>query len=83
MWICCPRTRSIWPVDARWDALRQPIEASIGSTDRFTHMESALRKGIAASGDQTTGACHVILITDGIVDVKGGKTLRTPREIES
>ena len=62
------------PVDARWDALRQPIEASIGSTDRFTHMESALRTGITASGDQTTGgACHVILITDGIVDVKGGK----------
>ncbi len=61
------------PVDARWDALRRPIEASIGSTDRFTHMESALRTGITASGDQTTGACHVILITDGIVDVKGGK----------
>ncbi len=61
------------PVDARWDALGQPIEASIGSTDRFTHMESALRTGITAGGEQTTGACHVILITDGIVDVQGGK----------
>ena len=61
------------PVDARWDALGQPIEASIGSTDRFTHMESALRTGITAGGEQTTGVCHVILITDGIVDVQGGK----------
>ena len=61
------------PVDARWDALGKPIEASIGSTDQFTHMESALRTGITASGDQPTGACHVILITDGIVDVQGGK----------
>jgi len=61
------------PVDARWDALGKPIEASIGSTDRFTHMESALRTGITAGGDQANGACHVILITDGIVDVKGGK----------
>jgi hypothetical protein len=61
------------PVDARWDALGKPIEASIGSTDRFTHMESALRTGITAGGDQPTGACHVILITDGIVDVQGGK----------
>jgi hypothetical protein len=61
------------PVDARWDALGKPIEASIGSTDQFTHMESALRTGITAGGDQPTGACHVILITDGIVDVQGGK----------
>ena len=61
------------PVDARWDALGQPIEASIGSTDRFTHMESALRTGITAGGERTTGVCHVILITDGIVDVQGGK----------
>ena len=61
------------PVDARWDALGKPIEASIGSTDRFTHMESALRTGITAGGDQTTEACHIILITDGIVDVQGGK----------
>ena len=61
------------PVDARWDALGQPIEASIGSTDRFTHMESALRTGITAGGERTTGVCHIILITDGIVDVQGGK----------
>ena len=61
------------PIDARWDALGKPIEASIGSTDRFTHMESALRTGITAGGDQMTGACHIILITDGIVDVQGGK----------
>jgi len=61
------------PVDARWDALGQPIEASIGSTDRFTHMESALRTGITAGGQGPAGACHVILITDGIVDVQGGQ----------
>ena len=61
------------PVDARWDALGKPIEASIGSTDQFTHMESALRTGITAGDDQPTGACHVILITDGIVDVQGGQ----------
>ena len=61
------------PVDARWDALGQPIEASIGSTDRFTHMESALRTGITAGGQSPAGACHVILITDGIVDVQGGQ----------
>jgi hypothetical protein len=48
------------PVDARWDALGQPIEASIGSTDRFTHMESALRTGITAGGQSPAGAlpCH-------------------------
>ncbi len=61
------------PVDARWDALGQPIEASIGSTDRFTHMESALRTGITAGEQNSAGACHVILITDGIVDVQGGQ----------
>ena len=65
------------PVNARWDALARPIEASIGSTDRFTHMESALRTGINASGEQVAGACHVILITDGIVDVQGGKDAST------
>ena len=36
-------------------------------------MESALRTGITAGGERTTGVCHVILITDGIVDVQGGK----------
>ena len=61
------------PVDARWDALGKPIEASIGSTDRFTHIESAVRTGIRAGGQQVSGVCHVILITDGIVDVRGGK----------
>ena len=61
------------PVDARWDALGEPIEASIGSTDRFTHIESAVRTGIRAGGQQVSGVCHVILITDGIVDVRGGK----------
>ena len=61
------------PVDARWDALGKPIEASIGSTDRFTHMESALKTGVRAGGQQVSDICHVILITDGIVDVKGGK----------
>ena len=29
--------------------------------------------GITAGGERTTGVCHVILITDGIVDVQGGK----------
>ena len=61
------------PVDARWDALGKPIEASIGSTDRFTHIESAVRTGIRAGGQLVSGVCHVILITDGIVDVRGGK----------
>ena len=61
------------PVDARWDALGEPIEASIGSTDRFTHMESAVKTGIRAGGQHVSGVCHVILITDGIVDVRGGK----------
>ena len=61
------------PVDARWDALGKPIEASIGSTDRFTHIESAVRTGIRASDQPVSGVCHVILITDGIVDVRGGK----------
>ena len=50
------------PVDARWDALGQPIEASIGSTDRFTHMESALRTGITAGGERTTGVLSLIHI---------------------
>ena len=61
------------PVDARWDALGKPIEASIGSTDRFTNMESAIKTGIRAGTQEVGGICHVILITDGIVDVKGGK----------
>ena len=61
------------PVDARWDALGKPIEASIGSTDRFTHIESAVRTGIRAGDQPVSGVCHVILITDGIVDVRGGK----------
>lgn len=61
------------PVNARWDALAQPIEASIGSTDRFTHMENALLTGIQAGGEIHPNACHVILITDGIVDIQGGK----------
>lgn len=61
------------PVDARWDALARPIEASIGSTDRFTHMESALRTGIQAGGEISSDSCHIILITDGIVDIQGGK----------
>jgi len=60
------------PVSSRWDSLGAPIESSIGSTDRFTHIESALRAGIEA-GETQDAACHVILITDGIVDVQGGK----------
>ena len=60
------------PVNVRWDALLKPIESSIGSTDRFTHMESALKTGIEA-GKESKAACHVILITDGIVDVRGGR----------
>ena len=54
-------------------SLKSPGFHALSSTDQFTHMESALRTGITASGDQPTGACHVILITDGIVDVQGGK----------
>lgn len=60
------------PVSSRWDALGAPIESSIGSTDRFTHIESALRTGVE-TGSASDAACHVILITDGIVDVQGGK----------
>ena len=61
------------PVNARWDALARPIEASIGSTDRYTHMENALLTGIQAGGEIHPDAYHVILITDGIVDIQGGK----------
>lgn len=60
------------PVDLRWNALAQPIASSIGATDRFTHIESALREGIGVPV-QARAACHVILITDGIVDVQGGE----------
>ncbi len=59
------------PVDARWSALGEPITASIGATDRFTHIESAIRSGLEPSVEPGN-ACHVILITDGIVDVRGG-----------
>lgn len=60
------------PVSSRWNALGSPIESSIGSTDRFTHIESALRTGVEA-GPTDQAACHIMLITDGIVDVQGGK----------
>ncbi len=74
IWLFGSDVRELVPhgaVDARWTALGQPIEASIGSTDRFTHIESALRTGVEIQG-AATAACHVILITDGIVDVQGG-----------
>ncbi len=60
------------PVSSRWDTLGAPIESSIGSTDRFTHIESALRTGVETGGTDLA-ACHVILITDGLVDVQGGR----------
>lgn len=59
------------PVDARWSALSRPISSSIGSTDRFTHIESAIKAALSPTL-QPDAACHVILITDGIVDVQGG-----------
>lgn len=74
IWLFGSDVRELVPhgaVDARWTALGQPIEASIGSTDRFTHIESALRTGVDIEG-ASAAACHVILITDGIVDVQGG-----------
>jgi hypothetical protein len=74
IWLFGSDVRELVPhgaVDARWTALGQPIEASIGSTDRFTHIESALRTGVDIE-TVSDAACHVILITDGIVDVQGG-----------
>lgn len=76
IWLFGSDVRELVPygqVDARWDALGKPIEASIGSTDRFTNMESAIKTGIRAGTQEGGGVCHVILITDGIVDVKSGK----------
>lgn len=76
IWLFGSDVRPLVPyglVDARWDALASPIEASIGSTDKFTNMESALRTGIQAGRGIHPNACHVILITDGIVDVKEGR----------
>lgn len=74
IWLFGSDVRELVPhgaVDARWTALGRPIEASIGSTDRFTHIESALQTGIDIAPSEGA-ACHVILITDGIVDVRGG-----------
>ena len=76
IWLFGSTVRELVPygsVDSRWNALSKPIETSIGSTDQFTNMEKALSAGLEPSTKMYGSACHTILITDGIVDVQGGK----------
>ena len=75
IWLFGTDVRELVPygsVDARWTALAAPLTASIRSKDQFTHIESALSTALRARDPDTTRQCHIVMLTDGLVDVRGG-----------
>ena len=76
IWLFGTNVRPIVPygnVDNRWNALEKPLARSIGDYDNFTHIENALVSALSVKKPNSKLACHIILLTDGIVDVAGGK----------
>jgi hypothetical protein len=75
IWLFGTDVRGLVPygsVDARWSALAAPLTASIRSNDRYTHIESALSTALRVRDSDGTRQCHVVMLTDGLVDVQGG-----------
>jgi Uncharacterized protein containing a von Willebrand factor type A (vWA) domain len=75
IWLFGTDVRGLVPygsVDARWSALAAPLTASIRSNDQYTHIESALSTALRVRDSDGTRQCHVVMLTDGLVDVQGG-----------
>lgn len=75
IWLFGTDVRDLVPygsVDARWSALAAPLTASIRSKDQFTHIESALTTALRVRDADGSRQCHVVMLTDGLVDVRGG-----------
>lgn len=75
IWLFGTDVRELVPygsVDARWSALAAPLTASIRSKDQYTHIESALSTALRVRESDGTRQCHVVMLTDGLVDVQGG-----------
>lgn len=57
-------------VDAAWKKRTQSVSEQISSPGQFTNIEDVLDKASADwSGEPTTHARHLVLLTDGMVDV--------------
>lgn len=75
IWLFGTDVRDLVPygsVDARWTALAAPLTASIRSKDQYTHIESALSTALRVRDPDATRQCHIVMLTDGLVDVRGG-----------
>jgi len=75
IWLFGTDVRDLVPygsVDARWSALAAPLTASIRSKDQFTHIESALSTALRVQESDASRQCHIVMLTDGLVDVRGG-----------
>lgn len=60
------------PVDDKWKRRAERLSARIHSNGRHTHMEKALAAVTRDwQADEATGNRHLILLTDGMVDVEG------------
>ena len=61
---------AVGDVDAAWKKRTQSLSEQISSPGQFTNIEEVLDKASADwSGEPTTHARHLVLLTDGMVDV--------------
>ena len=73
VWTFAHRTNQLVPVaevDAAWKKRAQSLSRQIASPGQFTNIEEVLDKASADwAGEPTTHARHLVLLTDGMVDV--------------
>lgn len=73
-WLFGTQTRSLvdyGDVDLAWRDQTVQSSANIPSRDLFTDIEGALKVGLSKPSTQDK-ACHLILVTDGLIDLKAG-----------
>lgn len=58
-------------VNTQWRTATLSSSQQISSSDQFTDIEAALADGLKPSVDASSD-CHVILVTDGLIDLRAG-----------
>ncbi|MBZ9568830.1 VWA domain-containing protein [Modicisalibacter tunisiensis] len=58
------------PVDDAWREQALALKPALAAYQQYTDIEAAIRR--AADAEPTSGPRHVILLTDGMVDIPGG-----------
>ena len=74
VWLFGTNSRSLVPygeVDEQWRQATVQSSQAISSSDQFTDIEAALSDGLSPTTFDDK-QCHVILVTDGLIDLAAG-----------